>query len=58
MRKQTYEKTVSKLAALTKEWGKAKIYLVGGCVRDSLLGVGVKDIDLMIDLGKWTSTFL
>ena len=50
MRKQTYEKTVSKLASLTKEWGKAKIYLVGGCVRDSLLGVGVKDIDLMIDL--------
>lgn len=57
MRKQTYEKTVSKLAALTEEWGKAKIYLVGGCVRDSLLGVGVKDIDLMIDLENGPQLF-
>lgn len=57
MRKQVYEKTVSKIAELTKEWGNAKIYLVGGCVRDSLLGVGVKDIDLMIDLENGPALF-
>jgi len=50
MNKRIYEKTVIRLAELTKEWGKADIYLVGGCVRDSLLGIVVKDIDLMVDL--------
>ena len=27
-----------------------KIYLVGGCVRDELLGLSIKDIDIMVDI--------
>lgn len=27
-----------------------KVYLVGGCVRDELMGLPIKDIDLMIDM--------
>lgn len=58
MRKSLYKKTVKELAELVKDWGKAKVYLVGGCVRDSLLGAGIKDIDLMIDLENGPSLFV
>ena len=50
MNKQIYKNTVAELSKLVKTWGKAKVYLVGGCVRDSLMGVEIKDIDLMVDL--------
>ena len=50
MRKKLYEKTITKLSELVNEWGKSKVYLVGGCVRDSIIGFGIKDIDIMVDL--------
>ncbi|MBI4268579.1 CCA tRNA nucleotidyltransferase [Candidatus Uhrbacteria bacterium] len=36
------------LAALKKEFPGAEVYLVGGCVRDALLGRKTKDIDLVV----------
>ncbi|MDA0849288.1 MAG: hypothetical protein O2827_06010, partial [Verrucomicrobia bacterium] len=38
---------VERVTQLFKEHG-AEIYLVGGCVRDSLLGLSPKDIDIEV----------
>lgn len=57
MRKNVYEKTVTELGELVNEWGQAKVYLVGGCVRNSIRGVGVKDIDIMVDLENGSQIF-
>lgn len=37
-----------KSSIIDSEWAH-KVYLVGGCVRDELMGLPIKDIDLMID---------
>lgn len=37
-----------KLSIFNTEWHD-KVYLVGGCVRDKIMGLPIKDIDLMID---------
>jgi len=50
MKKELYDKTVNRIADLVKLWNESKVYLVGGCVRDSILKEEIKDIDLMIDL--------
>lgn len=45
------EKVKTKLRELIKGTiFENKVYLVGGCIRDTLLGVPVKDVDLMVDL--------
>lgn len=53
-----------KSVIINSEWAH-KVYLVGGCVRDELMGLPIKDIDLMIDcndgglkFAKWmTNTY-
>lgn len=37
-----------RLSVKDTEWSN-KVYLVGGCVRDKIMGLPIKDIDLMID---------
>lgn len=37
-----------KSSIIDSEWAH-KVYLVGGCVRDELMGLPIKDIDLMVD---------
>lgn len=45
------EKVKTKLRELIKGTiFENKVYLVGGCIRDTLLGLPVKDVDLMVDL--------
>ena len=51
-----------KSVIINSEWAH-KVYLVGGCVRDELMGLPIKDIDLMIDckdgglkFAKWMTT--
>lgn len=46
------------LRELVLEWGEAKVYYVGGCVRDLLLGVEPKDYDLCIDLENGAALFI
>ena len=41
------KETLRRIAELLKPEG-ANIYLVGGCVRDSLLGIAPKDIDIEV----------
>ena len=57
MIKRKFEKTKQKLTEITKSWGKGKVYLVGGCVRDQLLGISPKDIDICIDYPDGTTDF-
>ena len=52
-----YKKVVETLKDIVKSWGKANVYLVGGCVRDSILGIAPSDIDLCIDLDNGASLF-
>jgi tRNA nucleotidyltransferase (CCA-adding enzyme) len=40
------------LAAASEEVGDARLYLVGGTVRDGLLGVGYHDLDLVVERGR------
>ena len=50
--KETYRQRLEKkLATLVRKWNpEAKVYAVGGYVRDEILQEGMKDIDLVIDL--------
>ena len=57
MNKKIFNSAKEKLKGLAIEWGKADIYLVGGCVRDLLLGNPVKDIDLCVDLKDGATLF-
>ena len=45
------------LKDIVRSWGKAKVYYVGGCVRDLLLGKEPKDYDLCIDLNNGATIF-
>ena len=55
--KEDYNKTINKLRQFVRSWGKADVYLVGGCVRDELLGLVPKDIDLVIDYPNGSEEF-
>ena len=55
--KEDYNKTINKLRQFVRSWGKADVYLVGGCVRDELLGLVPKDIDLVIDFPNGSEEF-
>lgn len=52
-----FEKTKEKLKTLVSEWGKADVYLVGGCVRDILMGLPPKDIDVCVDYPDGATVF-
>lgn len=56
--KEDYQNTINKLRQIVRSWGKADVYLVGGCVRDELLGELPKDIDLVIDLPNGSEEFI
>ena len=45
------------LRSIVETWGKAKVYYVGGCVRDTLLGEEPKDYDLVIDMKDGATIF-
>lgn len=45
------------LKDIVRSWGKARVYYVGGCVRDLLLGKEPKDYDLCIDLNNGATLF-
>jgi len=45
------------LKNIIETWGKAKVYYVGGCVRDMLLGNEPKDYDLVVDLKDGATIF-
>lgn len=55
---EDYRNTINKLRQIVRVWGKADVYLVGGCVRDELLGLVPKDIDLVIDLPGGSEKFI
>ena len=48
---------LEKLKELVIEWGLSDVYLVGGCVRDDLLGITPKDIDLVINYPDGSNLF-
>lgn len=51
MTQEVYKKILSRLAELIKGTRfEGHVYAVGGCVRDSILGREIKDIDLVVDL--------
>ena len=52
-----FEKTKEKLKTLVSEWGRADVYLVGGCVRDILMGLPPKDIDVCVDYPDGATVF-
>ena len=56
---KNYNKIIEKLKDLAAEYAgeEAPIYLVGGCVRDEILGLEPKDIDLCIDQPEGTEKF-
>lgn len=56
--KEDYQNTINKLRSIVRSWGKADVYLVGGCVRDDLLGRLPKDIDLVIDYPNGSEEFI
>lgn len=59
MKKKDYEKSVELLKEIVQDCEfKEKIYLVGGCVRDLVLGKTPKDIDLCIDYPNGTDLFI
>lgn len=59
MKKKDYEKAVELLKDIVQDCEfKEKIYLVGGCVRDLVLGKTPKDIDLCIDYQDGTDLFI
>jgi tRNA nucleotidyltransferase/poly(A) polymerase len=42
---------IEKLKTLVKDTAfEGKTYLVGGCIRDMILGKPVKDIDIVVDM--------
>ena len=45
------------LRIYVKEWGKADVWLVGGCVRDTLSDSVPKDIDLVVDMENGATLF-
>lgn len=54
---EDYKNTVGKLRSIVKAWGKSEVYLVGGCVRDELLGLVPKDIDIVVDYPDGATEF-
>lgn len=54
---EDYRNTINKLRQIVRAWGKSDVYLVGGCVRDELLGLVPKDIDLVIDFPNGSEEF-
>ena len=52
-----FNKTREKLKEIVDDWGKGKVYLVGGCVRDILLNKPSHDIDLCIDYPDGATEF-
>ena len=56
--KEDYNKTINILKNIVRSWNKADVYLVGGCVRDELLGLVPKDIDLVIDCPNGSEDFI
>ena len=58
MRKALYLRTLEKISELVSEWGKADVFLVGGCIRDSIIGFGIEDIDLVIDMNNGPREFM
>lgn len=54
---EDYRNTINKLRQIVKAWGKSDVYLVGGCVRDELLGLVPKDIDLVVDFPNGSEEF-
>ena len=56
--REDYQNAINKLRSIVRSWGKADVYLVGGCVRDDLLGELPKDIDLVVDYPKGSEEFI
>jgi putative nucleotidyltransferase with HDIG domain len=56
--KEDYDKIIEKLKELVKTWGLGSVYMVGGCVRDEILGLLPKDIDLVIDYPNGSDIFV
>ncbi len=56
--KEDYYNTINKLRYIVRSWNKSEVYLVGGCVRDEILGLIPKDIDLVIDLPGGSDLFI
>ena len=57
MTERTFNGAIEKLKELINDWGKAPVYLVGGCVRDLEIGELPKDIDLCIDMPDGATIF-
>lgn len=56
--REEYNKIVEKLKELVKSFGLGSTYMVGGCVRDEILGLLPKDIDLVIDYPNGSDIFV
>ena len=56
--KEDYIKIIGILKEIVKEWNLGSVYMVGGCVRDELLGLLPKDIDLVIDYPNGSDVFV
>lgn len=54
---EDYNETINKLRQFIRSWGKADVYLVGGCVRDEILGLVPKDIDIVVDYPNGSEEF-
>lgn len=56
--REDYNRIINKLREIVQSWSKSNVYLVGGCVRDELLGLLPKDIDLVIDYSEGSTKFI
>lgn len=56
--KEDYIKILKILKEIVKKWNLGSVYMVGGCVRDELLGLLPKDIDLVIDYPNGSDIFV
>jgi len=56
--KEDYIKIIEILKEIVNKWNLGSVYMVGGCVRDELLGLLPKDIDLVIDYPNGSDIFV
>lgn len=56
--REDYNKVIEKLKELVNKWGLCSVYMVGGCVRDEILGLLPKDIDLVVNYPGGSEVFV
>ena len=57
MNSKRVEQVINTLKEFVLDWGKADVFLVGGCVRDMMMKMPIEDIDICINLPNGPELF-